>query len=478
MIPLRRATVVGCASLFALVLAAPLAAQNTLVPEGETRYTPSIYPDRIILTWTGDPATTQAVSWRTDGSVSEAVAQIAPANDTPSLELAAREATGETVAESSKNGEAHHHAVTFSGLEPNTMYAYRVGGGDTWSEWFQFRTASGEPKPFSFIYFGDAQNAVKSHWSRVVRQSVLDLPEARFMVHAGDLVNLRAGVHDDEWGEWFDAGGWLHGTIPSIPSTGNHEYVYEGEGDDRERVLSPHWPAQFALPANGPQDHPDLAETVYYVDYQGVRIVSLNSTAAVSHGLAARQAEWLDEVLVDNPNRWTVVVYHHPMHSVSLGRDNPDLREHWQPVFDRHGVDLVLQGHDHTYGRHERNLAEGTTAYDGNTGTMYVVSVSGPKMYFIQEEAEEMMTRLGEDTQLYQLVHVEEDRIRYEARTATGRLYDAFELVKDEDGRNRLVERVDEAILERRCTRPDIEGYRDTRCWEGDDLGRLRKIVP
>jgi hypothetical protein len=45
----------------------------------------------------------------------------------------------------------------------------------------------------------------------------------------------------------------------------------------------------------------------------------------------------------------------------------------------------------------------------------------------------------AEDTQLYQIVHVERERLRYEARTATGDLYDAFELRRDRDG-NRLIE--------------------------------------
>jgi hypothetical protein len=38
------------------------------------------------------------------------------------------------------------------------MYAYRVGDGTHWSEWFHARTAANEPEPFSYIYFGDAQN--------------------------------------------------------------------------------------------------------------------------------------------------------------------------------------------------------------------------------------------------------------------------------------------------------------------------------
>ena len=40
---------------------------------------PSKDPDRIILTFNGDPATSRAVTWRTDTSINQGVAQIAKA---------------------------------------------------------------------------------------------------------------------------------------------------------------------------------------------------------------------------------------------------------------------------------------------------------------------------------------------------------------------------------------------------------------
>jgi acid phosphatase type 7 len=446
-------------------------AQNTLVVEGQPRYQPTGYPDRIILTFSGDPSSQQAVTWRTDASVDQALAEIAIAGDSPGLHLNARTVRGSSTPLETENGLAHHHTVIFEELRPNTLYAYRVGGSGTWSEWFQFRTATDTFAPFSFLYFGDAQNAVKSHFSRTLRQAALDRPDARLMVHAGDLVNLRAGVHDDEWGEWFDAGGWLHGMIPSVAASGNHEYTDQDDGaGGTVRTLSPHWPVQFARPANGP---PELEETVYYVDFQGVRFIALNSVEAVYDDAPDRvelQARWLEEVLANNPARWTVVTFHHPVLSVARGRDNPPLREHWQPLFDRYGVDLVLQGHDHSYGRGS-NLAEGTTAWDDRVGTMYVVSVAGPKMYFASDAARATFSRVGEDTQLYQTVRVEWDRILFESRTTTGELYDAFEIHRMDDGANRLVESRPRGA-ERACSRPDIPGYREDRCWEGTDFVR------
>ena len=95
-----------------------------------------------------------------------------------------------------------------------------------------------------------------------------------------------------------------------------------------------------------------------------MRIVSLNSNERRSKSYADKEAQaaWLDRVLTDNPNRWTVVTFHHPVFSPAKDRDNPDLRRLWQPVFDKHKVDLVLQGHDHTYARSGLVVGEARTS--------------------------------------------------------------------------------------------------------------------
>ena len=46
----------------------------------EMAHSPSLLPDRVVLTWNDDPATTQAVNWRTNVSVKAGLAQLAVAN--------------------------------------------------------------------------------------------------------------------------------------------------------------------------------------------------------------------------------------------------------------------------------------------------------------------------------------------------------------------------------------------------------------
>ena len=114
------------------------------------------------------------------------------------------------------------------------------------------------------------------------------------------------------------------------------------------------------------------------------------------------------------------------------------MRAAWQPVFDEFGVDLVLQGHDHTYARSKlvtgrgqrgrgkrqpqrrgtdvrsqpkevrRNVAAGVTGVS-DAGTVYVVSVSGPKMYDVGDRP--LFRRSGGGVQLYQIVQVDGDYV-------------------------------------------------------------------
>lgn len=387
-------------------------------------HTPTRQPDRLILTWNGDPASTQAVTWRTSVEVQSAVAEIAVAEDGPLFVDKARTVSAKTEPFESDLGVAHYHSAVFDGLDPDTLYVYRVGDGEEhWSEWQQFRTMAADERPLTFLYVGDAQNSIFSLWSRLIRQGYSTAPDADFIIHAGDLIN-RANL-DAEWGDWFLAAGWINGKLSSVPIPGNHEYEKGAVG----RTLSRHWVPTFTLPENGPAGPP--AETSYYLDIQGVRLVALNSNEAQEE-----QAAWLDELLADNPNRWTVVTHHHPIFSASKDRDNPELRELWQPLYDRHGVDLVLQGHDHTYAR--SNLMTGENVQNGPAGTVYVVSVSGPKMYEVDQEP--WMVRSAQDTQLFQKIHVDGDTLQYESYTARGLLYDAFELHKRDGEANELIE--------------------------------------
>ena len=456
----------GCGGAVALALAAllaltPLAARettrapepNTRVPAGVAHYTATMFPDRIVASPAQDASRGLSIAWRTSSAVESPMLEIVEAADSPDLGEP-RRIRGETRALRTENGIAHHHRADVGGLQPDTLYAWRVQGGGTWSAWHHIRTAAAPGSPLTLLYFGDTQNKNVSLGTRVLREAMRLAPDARLALFAGDLVSGGDGEDDTEWGEWFEAAGALPTSMVVAPAAGNHEYFEEFEDTPRERrVLGIHWPVQFALPGNGA---PGAERTSYWFDYQDVRIAVLDGTSALDLDTARAQARWLDGVLAGNPRRWSIVMTHQPFYSPRAGRDNAVLREQLLPVIRRHGVDLVLQGHDHVYGRRED---------EGGRLPVFAVSVAGAKQYRLSARARGTMDPVAEDTQLFQVIRIEGDRLRYEARTATGRLYDAFELVGDGTSR-RLVEQVRGRIAPRLCQRAQTLKGRTDRCWE------------
>jgi hypothetical protein len=135
-------------------------------------------PSRIILTWSGDPATTQSVTRRTEALAQFPRAQLAKFTADPGFEAGASTVKATAVTDDLGNGlTAGHYRVDFLGLDAGTRYCYRVGDGQSWSEWNFFRMASAKAETFRFIYVGDAQNSIRSLWSRAIRSALLTAPD-------------------------------------------------------------------------------------------------------------------------------------------------------------------------------------------------------------------------------------------------------------------------------------------------------------
>lgn len=432
---------------------------NIRVPAGHRGHAASVYPDRIVTSPAQDAAHGFAVAWRTDAGMTAPRLEIVVAHDSPDLsEGKPRVVVAATQPLATRNGLAHHHRADIDGLQPDTLYAWRVQGRGTWSPWFQLRTAAADAAPLTMLYFGDTQNQNTSLVTRVVREARRHAPDAKLALFAGDLISgggAGMGADDDEWAEWFEAASGLPEDIVTAPAPGNHEFHEINEDTPEElRVLSPHWPVTFALPRNGA---PGWEKTTYWFDYQGVRFVVLDGTSILDLDAGPAQAGWLDKVLADNPHRWSIVQIHQPLYAMRADRDYAPLREHLSAVLRKHEVDLVLQGHDHAYGR--RALDEDKAV------PQLILSVAGAKQYRAGPAALASMQPVAEGTQLFQVIRVDGPVLRYESRTATGRLYDAFEL-HAQGSQRRLVEVEDNRVAPRRCTRTATLTGREDRCWE------------
>ena len=434
----RKTTIVSGVAVAAIALAAcgagiAASAAGGLLPPAVapvTLHTPTAAPDRIVLTPTEAPATSQNVSWRTSTAVTAPKVQLGTPSIAPVEGGATVDATSQTM-KTDLGYEIEYHSATLTDLKPGTTYNYRVGDGETWSEWLEFRTATAEASDFSFIIQGDGQNDVKSYVSRSYRAAYEARPYAQAVLHVGDLIDTETA--DAEWGDWFAAAGYANAYMNVLASPGNHEYY---PGPD----LTDYWRAQFEYPKNGPAGAL-YSENVYRTDYQGVRFIMLDSNLQDPASMAAQTA-WLEQQLADNPNAWTVVQFHHPVFSVTSGRDNSTVRNAWMPLLEKYDVDLVLQGHDHAYGRgnlfaNEKDLPAGASADTAQTGPVYLVTNAGPKNYvpdpleannWVANDAHlRTMTR---DLQFFQTVDVTDGEMHVESWTLDGTLNDAFTISK------------------------------------------------
>lgn len=466
----------GVAAGLVLTTGAIAIASGGLAPPAvnpATIYRPDATPGRVILTPTATPSVSQSITWRTSSDVTTPKVELSLATkgDAQATKTVAATTTTKTA---DLGYPESHHSATLTDLTPDTTYVYRVGDGESWSEWTEFTTAAADAEPFSFIMQGDAQNDIKSYVSRTFRAATEARPYAKVVMHAGDLIDTDNS--DAEWGEWFGAAGFANGSMNVVAAAGNHEY-YPGP------QLSANWAAQFEYPTNGPDTTSAIkqqySENVYYSDYQGVRFIALNSNFPGDAAAMAAQTEWLEGVLKNNPNQWTVVTFHHPIFSVTSGRDNATLRNAWMPLFEKYDVDIVLNGHDHAYGRgnviaNETDLPPGSTAVTSNRGPVYLVSVAGPK-YYVPDPAESnnwivngaRLRAMERDTQMYQLVDVKSGELHVESWNVSGQLVDGFDIVKS--GGKKLVTTID---------KPRANGPGSSRAKDGTPTALPSAAVP
>lgn len=394
----------------------------------EPLYSSSSKPERILLTWSGDPCTTREVTWQCD-TVSKwgklQLLNLVSLNDTVIFP------SKRSVIQSS-GGAAAYFQSEIKDLQPGQLYTYRVGNESGWSDWYKFKTRCPGDSAFSFIYIGDIQDSINGFSGDLYRKAYEKQPNAAFMVFIGDMIER---PHDEYWKEWFRSGSSIFQTLPIIATPGNHEY-YKG----LKQNIDPRWMAHFAFPQNGPES---FKGRVCYWDYGDTRIISMD-TNGLNLYTGIIQRNWLKKVLEQTTKRWKVIIMHHPAFTTSRTHDNFLVRWYFKPLFDKYGVDLVLQGHEHGYGR---SAYIANSVFPSKQGPVYVISHDSPKLYDVNFSKE--MDQLASNTRMYQLINVSHDSLNFKAYTSDGILYDDLALIKNSKGENKLSDHIPSRIEEK-----------------------------
>lgn len=381
----------------------------------------AVEPKRIILNLTETPDKSIAVTFRFYEEITTAyVHYLENANDVKLHQRGDSLIVIPEIVFTDTTEEVAQYACSaiMKDLKANTNYTYRVGDGNNWSPWYTFTTAKKGKHDFSMVYLGDPQWGYKTYLPRLYNEAVKTVPDAALWFVAGDLVDYP--YEDWQWDAYFDGGQNVFANYPHIMAVGNHAYLWAYR--DHRSELPPTWQPHVTQAENGPEG---LEETCYYVDYQGVRLIVLNGNERLEE-----QSEWLRKVLKKNRNRWTVVGIHQGFYPCGWERDYPNYRALFMPLFEKYGVQLVLQGHDHAYTR-TYPLKQGEIMDDPAKGVNYVISVSGAKQYPIKSKFDSLYVTKGEEGQQYfQTIDFSKDSLVYKSYTVTGKCHDKLVIKK------------------------------------------------
>jgi 3',5'-cyclic AMP phosphodiesterase CpdA len=381
----------------------------------------AVEPKRIILNVSENPQSCVAVSFRFYEKVDTAFVHVTKNTADVKLHMHCDtlKVSPQIVYTDTTNTVAQFAcSVYMDNLEASTEYAYRVGDGTDWSPWYTFTTASKEKYNFSMVYLGDPQWGYKTYLPRLYSAAIKEAPDAGLWYIAGDLVDYP--YQDWQWDAYFEGAEPAFTQYPHMMCVGNHAYLwaYRVHRDTLPATWRPH----LTQPENGPEG---LEETCFYIDYQGVRFIMLNGNEHLEE-----QAIWLKKVLKKNKNRWTVVGIHQGFYPCGWERDYPLYRELFIPLFEKYGVQLVLQGHDHSYTR-TYPLKSGLIVDDPSEGVNYIISVSGSKQYPIKSKFDSLYVHKGlEGQQYFQTVHFTKDSLVYKSFTVNGECQDKLVVKK------------------------------------------------
>ena len=324
---------------------------------------PYVSPQGIHLTWQNSPESTMTICWMTP-SVKGYIPSVSYGTSTGSF---TKTVDGSyTQAVNSTGHKTMIHTVELTGLTVNSTYYYRCGSSEYgWSYEHHFTTAPDNNSHVRFAVIGDSRSNISAR-TQVI--DAIDIIDPSFILHTGDFVN-HGGVFN-QWRLYFDNMHHVCSNTPFLPCPGNHDTVILGR-------FAPFYYKVFALPNN---------ERWYSFDYNNIHVVMANSEEQyLNIRPLSAQYRWLESDLkeaVENQNiSWIIVCFHRPPYNSGTHHGNDTkIQKYWCPLFDTYHVDLVFNGHEHTYER-TFPLNGGVKQYTDSlrvmkhvNGTIYVVS--------------------------------------------------------------------------------------------------------
>jgi acid phosphatase type 7 len=327
-------------------------------------------PVALYLTWQQDPTTTMTIDWHV-------------INHDASNELFYRQQNSDDW----KVIYADSHPFPYSnrriyrteltGLQPGSYYEFHFGGE---SPVYRFRTMPETlNRPLRIAIGGDTMHL--QEWFEETNRQVLKY-DPDFAVVGGDIAyadalppesqRIRGDAQtreraeprpalddgDNLWYHWFDAYKntlitETNRVIPMLVTTGNHEvrggYYFNNQGyeetDEIRQEMAPYFFSLFAMPGQPGYNVLDFGDYMSLVLLDSGHVNPPDGT----------QKKWLENVLSERQHIPHVFPVYHLALYPSVRDYNEErivmVRDPWVPLFEKYGIRLAFENHDHAYKR-------------------------------------------------------------------------------------------------------------------------------
>lgn len=271
--------------------------------------------------------------------------------------------------------------VTATGLKESTAYYYTYLNNGVESTPVKYTTKSFSS--YKILFVGDPQiGASKGQtvstgdqlenkselntaarndalsWDTSLKTALSANPDISFVISAGDQINKN--VNGTDPGNEIEYAGYLYpDTLKSLPvatTIGNH--------DATNKSYSFHFnnPNVFTE-----ETSPSVAGNGYYYSYGDALFIVLNTN---NYNCADHEALIKKAVAAHPDTRWRIVTFHQDIYGSGADHSESDgmvLRTQITPIIDKYDIDVVLQGHDHSYSRTHLLQNDGKThaTFDG-----------------------------------------------------------------------------------------------------------------
>ena len=257
--------------------------------------------------------------------------------------------------------------VTVTGLQANTTYYYTVEKNGVETEVQEYRTGSFDS--VKMLYVGDPQiGASKGQpqngealvadagaantaarndafgWNRTLEIATQQNPDVNFIISAGDQVNKTGQAKEEEYAGYLSPD--VLASLPVATTIGNHDSL---NADYTYHFNNPNATSYGETEAGGD----------YYYSYGDGLFIVLNTN---NYNVAEHEQAIAEAVASDPDAAWRIVTIHQDIYGTGLDHSDTDgmiLRTQLTPIFDEYDIDVVLQGHDHTYSRSKLLYGDG-----------------------------------------------------------------------------------------------------------------------